>query len=352
METNLSKIKWKKENKLLLRQLKQAKKTKNEFDFTGDILLNNVSYTYSKGTPFEDRALDYTNLKIKNHKITCVIGTTGSGKSTLIQLMNGLITPQTGSVIVGDYPIPAKIKKMYKVKELRKQVGLVFQFPEYQLFQDTVEKDVSFGPISLGEEKVKAINEVPKWLELVGLPREFLLRSPFELSGGQKRRVAIAGILAMNGSTLILDEPTGGLDPQGEEDFMNLFKTLHDQENKRIIMISHNMDQVLRLADEVIVMKDGKVVKHGTPFAVFSNQKLIDEMGLEPPKIYSLLYRLKEAGIDLTNQEIRNLDDFASAFVKYKKTAQAAKKRQQNAKKGTVKKTVTTSVKKTKRKEG
>jgi energy-coupling factor transport system ATP-binding protein len=164
--------------------------------------------------------------------------------------------------------------------------------------------------------------------------------------------VAIAGILAMNGSTLILDEPTGGLDPQGEEDFMNLFKTLHDQENKRIIMISHNMDQVLRLADEVIVMKDGKVVKHGTPFAVFSNQKLIDEMGLEPPKIYSLLYRLKEAGIDLTNQEIRNLDDFASAFVKYKKTAQAAKKRQQNAKKGTVKKTVTTSVKKTKKKEG
>jgi len=325
MATNVNKINWKKVNKPLYINLKEAKKTKKPFDYTGDINFNDVSYVYSKGTPFEFKALNNTNLKISKNKITCVIGTTGSGKSTLIQLVNGLIIPQTGSVIVGDYPIPAKIRKMYKIKELRRQVGLVFQFPEYQLFQDTVEKDVAFGPISLGEEKIKAIDEVPNWLELVGLPREFLLRSPFELSGGQKRRVAIAGILAMDGSTLILDEPTGGLDPQGEEDFMNLFYRLHQEQNKRIIMITHNMDQVLKIADEVIVMKDGQVVKIDSPFAVFSDRQLIEEMGLEPPKIYSLIYKLQEKGVDLTKLKIRNLKDFAQAMANYKKTRLGSK---------------------------
>ncbi|AVP49698.1 energy-coupling factor transporter ATPase [Williamsoniiplasma luminosum] len=302
--------------KKYLAELKQDRKNNKQFDYTGDIILEDVSYTYSKKTPFEFRALDNASIVIDKKKITCVIGTTGSGKSTLIQLTNGLIISETGRTRIGDYQIPASIKKIKEVKTLRKEIGLVFQFPEYQLFKDTVEKDISFGPIHLGGNKEEAIKAVPSLLKIVDLPEEFLERSPFELSGGQKRRVAIAGIVALNGNTLVLDEPTGGLDPQGEEDFMNLFLRLNKNQGKRIVMVTHNMDQVLRLADQVIVMNKGKVIDKGTPFEIFRDHQLLKKIEIEPPKIYQLIYKLKTQGLDLTSYEIRDIDDFVVAYKK------------------------------------
>lgn len=297
-----------------LEEVKKAKRTHRKFDFTGNIKLENVSYTYSPKTPFEFHALNKANLEFTKGKITCVIGTTGSGKSTLIQLTNGLLITETGKTVIGDYQIPAGIKKIYDVKQLRKEIGLVFQFPEYQLFQETVEKDIAFGPIHLGENKTKVLKQVPELLKLVDLPQELLTRSPFELSGGQKRRVAIAGILAMNGNTLVLDEPTGGLDPEGEIEFMNLFLRLNREQGKRIIMVTHNMDQVLHLADEVVVMNQGKVIDKGTPFEIFSNDKLLKKIEIEPPKIYQLLYKLRDHGLDLTHHQIRTIEDFVKIY--------------------------------------
>ncbi|AEM68567.1 energy-coupling factor transporter ATPase [Mycoplasma putrefaciens] len=300
--------------------LNKKKSAQNQqFDFSKDIVLQDVSYTYSKGSPFEHKALENTNLTFKKNKITCVIGTTGSGKSTMIQLTNGLIVTETGQTLVGDYPIPAKIKKIHLVKQLRKEIGLVFQFPEYQLFQETVKKDIAFGPVHLGENKEEVYKKIPELLELVQLPIECAERSPFELSGGQKRRVAVAGIIAMQGNTLVLDEPTGGLDPKGEDDFMNLFEKLNKEFKKRIIMVTHNMDQVLRIADEVIVMHNGKVIEVGSPFEIFSNIELLKKIEIDPPKLYQLMYKLKDKKINLLNKQIRTIEDFAIALAKIKK---------------------------------
>lgn len=309
----------KKDIKKNLKEWKKVEKATEKFDFTGDIVLDNTSYTYSKNSPFEFRALDFANLTIKDKKITCVIGTTGSGKSTMIQLTNGLLLTETGQTIVGNYKIPAGTKKIRNVKQLRKEIGLVFQFPEYQLFQDTIEKDIAFGPIHLGENKQKVMKRIPELLDLVQIPRDYASRSPFELSGGQKRRVAIAGIIAMDGKTLVLDEPTGGLDPKGEENFLNLFIRLNKKDNKRIIMVTHNMDHVLKSADEVIVMHEGKVIGIGTPFEIFSDEKLLTKIQIEPPKVYKLLYSIKKQGIDLLDQNIRTIEEFAKAFKKHKK---------------------------------
>ncbi|WP_422397197.1 energy-coupling factor transporter ATPase [Spiroplasma endosymbiont of Panorpa germanica] len=310
-------IKYKKE----FQQLNKTKK--GNFNFKEDIVFENVSYTYGKKTPFEFRALDGTSITIKKDIITAVIGTTGSGKSTLIQLTNGLLVSETGRVLVGEYPILANSKKIKEVKKLRREIGLVFQFPEYQLFQSTIEKDISFGPINLvGKSQTKeAISDVPRLLELVSLPADYLERSPFDLSGGQKRRVAIAGIIAMNGNTLVLDEPTGGLDPQGEEDFIKLFDKLNKEQGKRIVLVTHNMDHVLQIADEVVVMHLGKVIKVGTPFEIFRDQKLLELIEIDPPKIYQLVHKLADAGIDLSDKPIRTIADFTKELklVKNKK---------------------------------
>nr|WP_280123357.1 energy-coupling factor transporter ATPase [[Acholeplasma] multilocale] len=300
--------------KQYMKELEASRKENKIFDFSGDIVLEDVSYTYSKGTPFEFRALDNATLTLQKGKITCVIGTTGSGKSTMIQLTNGLLISESGRTKIGDYQIPAAIKKIKEVKELRKEIGLVFQFPEYQLFQDTIEKDIAFGPINLGGDKEKAFASVPELLKLVELPANYLTRSPFELSGGQKRRVAIAGIIAMDGNTLVLDEPTGGLDPQGEDDFMKLFQRLNKEQGKRIIMVTHNMDQVLKIADEVVVMHEGKLISKGNPFEVFSNRTLLEKIEIEPPKLYKLMYKLKDQGIDILDKKVRNVEDFAREY--------------------------------------
>ncbi|WP_069117627.1 energy-coupling factor transporter ATPase [Spiroplasma helicoides] len=292
--------------------MKKAKQP--NFDFDGDIKFENVSYTYSKGTPFEFRALDGTDITIEKGKITAVIGMTGSGKSTLIQLTNGLMISETGRTIVGNYPIFSARKKIKEIKDLRREIGLVFQFPEYQLFQDTILKDIAFGPINLGAEKEATFNKIPELLRMVDLPEDYAKRSPFDLSGGQKRRVAIAGIIAMDGDTLVLDEPTGGLDPQGEEDFMKLFNSLNKEKNKRIIIVTHNMDHVLQIADSVIVMHKGRVIDQGNPFEIFSNFDLLKTIEIEPPKLYKLAYKLKDKGIDVTKNKFRTVEELASAI--------------------------------------
>ncbi|AHF57401.1 energy-coupling factor transporter ATPase [Spiroplasma eriocheiris] len=286
---------------------------------SSDIVFTNVSHVYAPKTPYEFKSLENINLTLSPGKIIAIIGSTGSGKSTLIQHINGLLIPTTGEVNANGFIIKAKQKKIKNIKQLRKTIGLVFQFPEYQLFEETIEKDIMFGPVHLGEKKEVARENAKKYLEMVGLPLSYLERSPFDLSGGQKRRVAIAGILTMEGNTLILDEPTAGLDPEGEEDFIDLFNRINKEQQKRIILVTHNMDHVLQIADEVIAMKEGKVLKVGTPFDIFRNKELLEELLIEPPKIYNLIYKLQEKGLDLTNHDIRNMAQLAAEIVKMKK---------------------------------
>ncbi|UZQ29731.1 MAG: energy-coupling factor transporter ATPase [Spiroplasma phoeniceum] len=283
-----------------------------------DITFTNVSYVYAPKTPYEYTSLQDINVVIKPGEITAIIGSTGSGKSTLIQHINGLLIPTTGVVDANGFIIKAKQKRIKNIKQLRKSIGLVFQFPEYQLFEETIEKDIMFGPIHLGEIKEVARENAKKYLEMVGLPLNYLERSPFDLSGGQKRRVAIAGILAMEGNTLILDEPTAGLDPEGEEDFIKLFQRINKEQNKRIILVTHNMDHVLEIADEVIALKEGRVLKVGSPFEIFKDKNLLQELLIDPPKIYHLIYQLQEKGLDLTNVNIRNIDQLAKKIIEHK----------------------------------
>ncbi|MFX4056945.1 MAG: energy-coupling factor transporter ATPase [Spiroplasma sp. hy2] len=283
-----------------------------------DITFIDVSYVYAPKTPYEYTSLQDINVVIKPGKITAIIGSTGSGKSTLIQHINGLLIPTTGVVDANGFIIKAKQKRIKNIKQLRKSIGLVFQFPEYQLFEETIEKDIMFGPVHLGENKEVARENAKKYLEMVGLPLNYLERSPFDLSGGQKRRVAIAGILAMEGNTLILDEPTAGLDPEGEEDFIKLFQRINKEQNKRIILVTHNMDHVLEIADEVIALKEGRVLKVRSPFEIFKDKNLLQELLIEPPKIYHLIYQLQEKGLDLTNVNIRNIDQLAKKIIEHK----------------------------------
>lgn len=283
-----------------------------------DITFTNVSYVYAQKTPYEYTSLQDVNIVIKPGKITAIIGSTGSGKTTLIQHINGLLIPTIGIVNTNGFIIKAKQKRIKNIKQLRKSIGLVFQFPEYQLFEETIKKDIMFGPIHLGENKEIAYENAKKYLKMVGLPLSYLERSPFDLSGGQKRRVAIAGILAMEGNTLILDEPTAGLDPEGEEDFIKLFKNINKEQDKRIILVTHNMDHVLEIADEVIALKEGRVIKIATPFEIFKDKDLLKTLLIQPPKIYNLIYQLQEKGFDLTNINIRNIDQLAKEIIYYK----------------------------------
>ncbi|WP_381415473.1 energy-coupling factor transporter ATPase [Spiroplasma endosymbiont of Anurida maritima] len=301
---------------------KNIKKNKNSFDYKNiqtPIKLTNIHYTYSPKTPYEFKAIDDITLEIKPNIITAVIGSTGSGKSTLVQHINGLIIPSKGTVEVNGFEIKGKQKRIKNIKQLRKSVGLVFQFPEYQLFEETVEKDIIFGPVHLGENKEEAKINAKKYISLVGLGEEYLNRSPFNLSGGQKRRVAVAGILAMEGNTLILDEPTAGLDPEGEVDFIHLFNKINKEEKRRIVLVTHNMDHVLEIADEVIALKKGKLIKQGTPSEIFSDKSLLEELEIEPPKIYKVVYQLQEKGLNLQTDKIRTIKDLASQIIAAKK---------------------------------
>jgi energy-coupling factor transport system ATP-binding protein len=281
------------------------------------IIIKDLTHVYDKGTPNETVALDHIDLEIFNGEFIGLIGHTGSGKSTLIQQMNGLLKPTSGDIIVNNLEItkgldlPKKQRKKYAAErkkqliEVRKKVGLVFQYPEYQLFEETVEKDIAFGPQNLGllEDHVK--QRVMDAMMLVGLDYEtYKDKSPFELSGGQKRRVAIAGVLAMKPDVLILDEPTAGLDPQGRDEILGQLKRLHDRERLTVIIVSHSMEDMAKIANRLIVMNQGKVVLDGTPKAVFKEIETLEAIGLAVPQISYLIRALNENGFELPNDII------------------------------------------------
>ena len=259
------------------------------------IILDNVSYTYQEGTPFASAALSDVSLSIEDGSYTAIIGHTGSGKSTILQLLNGLLVPTKGSVHVFDTLITStSVNK--QIRQIRKQVGLVFQFAENQIFEETVLKDVAFGPQNFGVSVEEAEAIAREKLALVGIDESLFGRSPFELSGGQMRRVAIAGILAMEPSILVLDEPTAGLDPIGRKELMALFKKLH-QDGITIVLVTHLMDDVAEFADQVYVMEKGNLVKSGKPSLVFQNVEFMEKIQLGVPKITRFAQRLAERGV-------------------------------------------------------
>lgn len=259
------------------------------------IILDNVSYTYQEGTPFASVALSDVSLTIEDGSYTAIIGHTGSGKSTILQLLNGLLVPTEGSVRVFDTLITStSVNK--QIRQIRKQVGLVFQFAENQIFEETVLKDVAFGPQNFGVSVEEAEVIAREKLALVGIDESLFERSPFELSGGQMRRVAIAGILAMKPKILVLDEPTAGLDPIGRKELMTLFKKLH-QDGITIVLVTHLMDDVAEFADQVYVMEKGKLVKGGKPSLVFQNVEFMEKIQLGVPKITRFAQRLVDRGI-------------------------------------------------------
>ena len=258
------------------------------------IHLQEVSYTYQAGTPFEGRALFGVDLEIVDGSYTALIGHTGSGKSTILQLLNGLNIPTSGSVIVDDMVINATSDKK-GIKQVRKKVGLVFQFPESQVFDETVLKDVAFGPQNFGISQEESEKIAREKLALVGISEELFERSPFELSGGQMRRVAIAGILAMEPNVLVLDEPTAGLDPAGRQELMDIFKQLHAN-GMTIVLVTHLMDDVANYADWVYVMEKGKLIRSGKPRDVFQEVEFLETIKLGVPKITKFAANLERRG--------------------------------------------------------
>jgi energy-coupling factor transport system ATP-binding protein len=267
------------------------------------ITLQQVSYTYQANTPFEGRALFGVDLEIVEGSYTALIGHTGSGKSTILQLLNGLNVPTAGSVIIDEMVItPTSVNK--DIKQVRKKVGLVFQFPESQVFDETVLKDVAFGPQNFGVSKEEAEATAREKLALVGIDEELYERSPFELSGGQMRRVAIAGILAMEPSVLVLDEPTAGLDPAGRKELMAIFKELHET-GMTIVLVTHLMDDVANFADYVYVLEKGKVVRSGHPSAVFQEVDFMESIQLGVPKVTKFAANLERRGFVFEKLPIR-----------------------------------------------
>lgn len=272
------------------------------------ITLENVNYIYQAGTPFEGRALFDINLSIKEGSYTAFIGHTGSGKSTIMQLLNGLNVPTDGSVVVDDIKITANSKNK-DIKSVRKKVGLVFQFPESQLFEETVLRDVAFGPQNFGISIEKAEELARKKLAMVGISQEFFEKNPFELSGGQMRRVAIAGILAMEPEVLVLDEPTAGLDPKGRRELMSLFKKLH-QDGMTIVLVTHLMDDVANYADYVNVLEEGKLVRSGYPKEIFQDIDFLENKQLGVPKVTKFAQQLVKRGLHLESLPI-TIEEFA-----------------------------------------
>lgn len=275
------------------------------------IVVKNASYIYMKGSPFEKLALDNINLEIKSGEFVGIIGHTGSGKSTLVQHFNGLLKPASGKVIVNGIDTAGK-----DLKELRRHVGIVFQYPEHQLFEETVYKDVAFGLQKRGLDKDESDRRIRETVDIVGLPEDVLEKSPFELSGGQKRRVAIAGVLVMKPEVLILDEPTAGLDPRGRDEVFAFISRIHKETGMTIILVSHSMEDVARLADRVIVMNMGRVEMDGRTFEVFRDTDRLEKLGLSAPQITYLMRRLKGIVKDI-NDDIYTVEGAKEELLKY-----------------------------------
>lgn len=292
------------------------------------IKFSHVNHTYSKKTPFEYNALKDINLELEGHFFTSLIGQTGSGKSTLVQHINGLLLPTSGIVNLDNYQILTKGKKacfidlistkkhvfkknkQYDVKLLRKKAGLVFQFPEYQLFEPTIIQDVMYGPLNFKVSQQKARKQAEEALNMVGLDSSFYDKSPFELSGGQKRRVAIAGILALDPDVLILDEPTAGLDPFGEKQMMELFNDIYNK-GKNIILVTHNMDIVLKYVKNCIVMDKGQIIFNGKPLDLFQNNTILQTSAIRPPEVFNVANKLIENGLALDLKNIKDVESLA-----------------------------------------
>lgn len=262
------------------------------------IQVKNLTHIYSEGMPYETVALEDISFEINDGSFIGIIGHTGSGKSTLIQHLNGLLKPKSGSILVDGMDIT---DPEVKLRDIRRTIGLVFQYPEYQLFEETVEKDIAFGPINLGLTHEVVEERVQEALDFVGLSyKEIGQRSPFDLSGGQKRRVAIAGVIAMKPKVLILDEPTAGLDPKAHKDILKLVKKVHQQENNTIILVSHNMGDIAAMAEKVLVMDRGRLALQGTPIDVFSKTELLNGMGLGLPPAAAFMDALVKQGAPIS----------------------------------------------------
>ncbi|WP_294186647.1 energy-coupling factor transporter ATPase [uncultured Clostridium sp.] len=264
------------------------------------IKIENLVHVYMPKSPFEKVALDNVNIEINDNEFVALIGHTGSGKSTLIQHMNGLLKPTSGRIIVDGEDIT---KEGFKLTDIRKKVGLVFQYPEYQLFEETIEKDIEYGPRNLGLDQEEITRRVKNAMKMVGLDYDiYRNKSPFDLSGGQKRRVAIAGVIAMEPKVLILDEPTAGLDPKGRDDILEQIKKLHTEYKMTIILVSHSMEDVGKLAQRIIVMNNGNVALKGTPAQVFKEINTLENIGLAVPQVTYLMRALKEKGFDVSDE--------------------------------------------------
>ena len=279
------------------------------------IIIENLTHIYNEGMPFASKALDNINLTIEDGDFVGLIGHTGSGKSTLIQHLNGILKPSTGKILINKVDIT---DKNLNLTEIRKKVGVVFQYPEYQLFEETVEKDIAFGPSNLGLEEEEIRKRVKTSMEAVGLDYDvFKDKSPFELSGGQKRRVAIAGVIAMNPEVLILDEPTAGLDPKGRDEIFELIKMLHDEKNMTIILSSHSMDDMAKLVKNIIVMNAGKVEFMGSTREVFENHSnRLKEIGLDIPQVLELCNKLREKGFDIRT-DILTIEEAKKEIIRF-----------------------------------
>ena len=280
------------------------------------IKIESIFYTYQKKASNSTLALDDVSFTINDNDFVALVGETGSGKSTLAQCLNALLIPDKGQVVVDDFVISHKNRKSRKLRSLRKRVGLVFQFPEYQLFEETVEKDVAFGVKNFGVKGEEALNQAHKALLEVGLDESYFKRPPFELSGGERRKVAIAGILAINPDILIFDEPTVGFDPASAKELMNTIVDLHKQ-GKTIIIITHDMDLVNEYAQKVFLLEKGKLVFEGTPSELFVHVQNYDRLDI--PKVIKLALALKEKGADIDINQIHNIDDLINSFNDWRK---------------------------------
>ena len=258
-----------------------------------DITFENVTYIYQDQTPFAHKALDNISFHIPSGKFVAIIGHTGSGKSTLIQHLNGLITPSSGKVTVGDFIITNNEKPEH-MKSLRSKVGVVFQYPEHQLFEETVEKDIAFGPENFGVPAEEITKRTHKAIQQVGLSEDFLTRSPFDLSGGQMRRVAIAGVLAVQPDVLVLDEPTAGLDPRGQKEIMDMFYHMHHEQQLTTILVTHSMEDALQYADHVIILNKGTLYMEGRPEDVFIQNETLQKVDLDVPEVIHFLQQFEQ----------------------------------------------------------
>ncbi|MGB8002461.1 MAG: energy-coupling factor ABC transporter ATP-binding protein [Anaerobacillus sp.] len=279
-----------------------------------DITIKELEHSYNRGTPFERNALKNINLSIASGTFQSIIGHTGSGKSTLIQHLNGLLKPTAGKIQIGDFVIQAGEKEK-RLKALRKNVGIVFQYPEHQLFEETIEKDIIFGPLNFGVSEEEAKQRAARLIKQVGLDESFLQRSPFDLSGGQMRRVAIAGVLAMKPSILILDEPTAGLDPRGRREIMGLFYRLHQEEGLTTILVTHSMEDAARYSDNIVIMEKGGIALQGEPEEIFADSDALKALSLDVPETVQFIQRLEERFHRNLPQSVFTLDAAVNAAL-------------------------------------